>query len=462
MAQIYGSAGASALSMGEKRYHRLIKGVVLPMLSLFGVLGLGLLLFVNGHHIPGGIVWLIFAGLVLILERKGLVLRKRILHAFVGAKSEQVVADALQTLPHDYHVFHDLEFPGFNIDHVVLGPNGLFLIETKSQSGAITQQNNVLFRNGKKFFKNFLKQTWRQTYALRDHLGPEYLTGFSIGPVLCFTNGYVTIRGQVQGITVLNVQFLTPYILSSQDQISSAIVERTASFLSQGMVEVGMGAQRDLGVFSVPKEKIQWPHLPRSGWLKKLPRPAKPVIYFLLIIVLYGLVLGNRGSVPLLLQSWFTSKVNLVSTHTQASQPKYQAEDFPLTHAVSATGVRNTIPFTFVEDLGQNVVLLFFGQQEQHLVMRATIRAHEILRTMLPQTELSCLLITGPAWFGFGSHFGDKAEAKRANILLSTATSEYKTSSSIFRNKGISCPITVVDKSFQSAFTTSGGFLKMK
>jgi hypothetical protein len=128
------------------------------------------------------------------------------------ANAEQTVAEALQDLPDDYYVFHDLEFPGFNINHnhIVLGSNGIFLAETKNQQGNITQENDVPLRNGRKFSKDYLKQSWGQSYSLRDHLDAERLGGLSIKPILCFSRGFVEIRGPARGVEVRNVHSLRP------------------------------------------------------------------------------------------------------------------------------------------------------------------------------------------------------------------------------------------------------------
>jgi hypothetical protein len=52
----------------------------------------------------------------------------------LGYAGERVVADHLRPLErHGYRVFHDVPFAGFNIDHVVVGPTGVFAIETKTR-----------------------------------------------------------------------------------------------------------------------------------------------------------------------------------------------------------------------------------------------------------------------------------------------------------------------------------------
>ena len=50
----------------------------------------------------------------------------------LGRDAELAVASELIELQsHGYQVFHDIQADGFNIDHLVVGPNGIFAIETK-------------------------------------------------------------------------------------------------------------------------------------------------------------------------------------------------------------------------------------------------------------------------------------------------------------------------------------------
>ena len=51
----------------------------------------------------------------------------------LGLDGEVVVSQTLERLrAHGYEVFHDIQGDGFNIDHVVVGPGGVFVIETKT------------------------------------------------------------------------------------------------------------------------------------------------------------------------------------------------------------------------------------------------------------------------------------------------------------------------------------------
>ncbi len=55
-----------------------------------------------------------------------------------GSKGEKLVAKYLKELPKEYYVFNDVTLPvkRGNIDHIVVGPNGIFAIETKNISGS--------------------------------------------------------------------------------------------------------------------------------------------------------------------------------------------------------------------------------------------------------------------------------------------------------------------------------------
>lgn len=65
----------------------------------------------------------------------------------LGLLGERVVAEYLQPLTaKEFHVFHDMPAQGankaFNLDHVVVGPSGLFVIETKARRKPNTAAQN--------------------------------------------------------------------------------------------------------------------------------------------------------------------------------------------------------------------------------------------------------------------------------------------------------------------------------
>lgn len=66
-----------------------------------------------------------------------------------GERGEIEVADALEDLRAiGYKPVHDIVGKGFNVDHVLVGPAGVFAVETKFRSGS----GEITFRNGEGLF----------------------------------------------------------------------------------------------------------------------------------------------------------------------------------------------------------------------------------------------------------------------------------------------------------------------
>jgi hypothetical protein len=470
--------------------------IVLPMLFFLLLIPVGYYLLTHGHIFWGAVVAVIYVVFIKSLEDAGLKLKKRISDADTGAKAEQAVAEALQELPDDYHVFHDLEFPGFNIDHVVLGPNGIFLVETKSQKGNITQENDVLLRNGRKFFKNYLNQCWSQTYSLRDHLGADKLQGQAIKPLLCFARGFVEIRGPVRGVAVLNVSYLRPYILSQRGSVPDQTIKQCITVLAAAVSNhaaqpSSTAHQPPIGGVVCPKcfhERTKTDDLYHSA--SECPKCG--VIYThaqadatddtpsaqtsgpkglaaTLRTLLSGL--GSTQKKPTIQKiSWpiLTLKfaacalaavllsgayktIRTTATNIFSPAQNIQAQErsplpspsvaFPLTHAVSSDNSAKAITFVFEEDRGQDVILLFFDTKAKTLALRACVRANEKLTTTLPRVDLGYIIVTGPGWQGYDELFGPQSEAKKALIALSSQAkggnvAPIRASSSMFVQKG--------------------------
>ena len=68
-----------------------------------------------------------------------------------GAQGEVAVARILDDLPEGWFALHDLLWPGrwrANIDHIVVGPGGLYVVDAKNWSGSITVKDDVVRQNG--------------------------------------------------------------------------------------------------------------------------------------------------------------------------------------------------------------------------------------------------------------------------------------------------------------------------
>lgn len=185
-------------------------------------------------HVTGSaqVAWLIAAALGLLLSLV-LVVRPLVIgidrwrNTWLGYFGERIVAEALEPLKAEgFRIFHDVPAGDvkspFNIDHVIVGPSGVFAVETKTRRKGrarpgfaehqIIYDGNVLaYPWGED--RHGLDQARRQAMWLRSFL--EELLGQSIPvqPILTFPGWMVItrIRGEV---TVLNPKQIPAAVVS--------------------------------------------------------------------------------------------------------------------------------------------------------------------------------------------------------------------------------------------------------
>jgi len=228
MAIQFGKAGSGARQMAKSRYVNVfVLAAVLLAIPIF--------LFLKPRIFPshGGLAGLIglaaTAGVALFLmksiDKKATHVIKRAKDAERGALAEEKVALQLDQLPEGYFGFHDISFDGFNIDHVVLGPAGIFVVETKSHRGTVDANGHTLLLNGKPPQKNFLNQVWSQTKNMQEYLWKMTSKEWKIKPVLCFTNAYVKVRRPVKGVDVVSLKYLNTFLKRQTASFPAADIE---------------------------------------------------------------------------------------------------------------------------------------------------------------------------------------------------------------------------------------------
>lgn len=116
----------------------------------------------------------------------------------VGAEGEETVAEYLSLLGDPYRVIHDIVLPNMrgNIDHLVLGPNGVFVIETKNNNGFISCNGDLwLQRKVGQLGTPYLgkigcpsKQAKRYAIFLRDFIRDKLAINVYVNCAVVFTN----------------------------------------------------------------------------------------------------------------------------------------------------------------------------------------------------------------------------------------------------------------------------------
>ncbi|MGN6255160.1 MAG: nuclease-related domain-containing protein [Solirubrobacterales bacterium] len=142
-----------------------------------------------------------------------------------GAEGEEEVGAILEGLAGDgWHAIHDISLGRGNIDHVLVGPGGLFAIETKSHRGRIP-----LDRLDEKMLG--------QAYAEKKTL--ETITGMKVQPLLVFSRAYLigSVPARRRGVTVLPARMLAGFLSRRRPAMSAeearAIRDRLALAVGQ-------------------------------------------------------------------------------------------------------------------------------------------------------------------------------------------------------------------------------------
>jgi hypothetical protein len=126
----------------------------------------------------------------------------------VGARAERAVGEALNELrERGFVVIHDVErqFEG-NIDHLVSGPTGVYMIETKSRA----------------YLRDHLRKAKRQAGKLHDSLGVW------VTPVICLSERPQMTPFRDSGVWIVPRQELLTWITSQRNRVLD--FERLARF----------------------------------------------------------------------------------------------------------------------------------------------------------------------------------------------------------------------------------------
>jgi hypothetical protein len=187
-ARVYGTPGEQARAAGLVRS-------LWPLFALVGTAGYVLGAAVPLPGVPKPVYGLVLLVLAFLLVRVLNVSHRLLRNYFKGARGEELVARELAHLPDDYAVFHGLALPAApgagvgDLDHVVIGPNGLFLVETKNWSGHVSVRDGRLTVDGRDHWKvSPLDQTRAAADALREWLKRETGHSVAVRPVLCFAS----------------------------------------------------------------------------------------------------------------------------------------------------------------------------------------------------------------------------------------------------------------------------------
>jgi hypothetical protein len=140
----------------------------------------------------------------------------RSLNAQVPGTGE-LVSDIAALLPGNSVVVRDVASRYGKIDHLVIGENGaIFLIETNSHSGKITEEQGELRHDGRPFEKDFIRQTTTNAFGLREVLEDGLGISPRINAAIVFPRASVEVPRAVCGVEIINAAGLQKWMAKAR------------------------------------------------------------------------------------------------------------------------------------------------------------------------------------------------------------------------------------------------------
>ncbi len=141
-----------------------------------------------------------------------------------GAAGEEQVGGLLDELSErGWLVIHDATLGRGNVDHIVIGPPGIFTIETKSHPGPI----RVARLHG-----SMLSQAQAQRKTI------ERVTGVEVEPLIVFSRAWVDRpTARRKGVRVIPARMLLRYLCRQPARLSREEIERRHALVAQALIE---------------------------------------------------------------------------------------------------------------------------------------------------------------------------------------------------------------------------------
>jgi Nuclease-related domain len=147
-----------------------------------------------------------------------------------GAAGEEQVGKLLDGLVREegWHVLHDASLGHGNVDHILLGPAGVFTVETKSHPGPV--------RVGR-VHGSTLGQAQAQRRAI------EVVTGLPVEPLIVYSRAWVDRPlARRRGVRVLPARMLAGYLERRRPALSATQVSRAHEQIVETLAQARQGA----------------------------------------------------------------------------------------------------------------------------------------------------------------------------------------------------------------------------
>ena len=199
--------------------------------------------YVPTHPIGCMILALVSLGMTLHLSKKLWSLRDQLRNYQVGFEGERLVGQVInQALAQGCRVYHDVQFEGYNIDHVIVAPAGVYAVETKTRRKGLEAGSHKVKYDGQKLIypgwddTYGLDQAERNAKSLAIWLSSAVGEPVTVKPILTLPGWFIERigKGRVHVLTPKEIlKFVTPDV---QAVLSPQLIQRIAHQIEQRSV----------------------------------------------------------------------------------------------------------------------------------------------------------------------------------------------------------------------------------
>jgi hypothetical protein len=132
-----------------------------------------------------------------------------------------------------YRILHDRRIPGSraNIDHICIGPSGIYVIETKSVAGRVSIRGDDVYLNGRR--RAWVDEVRREVEAVERALAVELaVPEIHVRPIICVHRADLPLfSSRAGGIPLLTGKELLKHLGSGPPVLGSDAIARLADLV---------------------------------------------------------------------------------------------------------------------------------------------------------------------------------------------------------------------------------------
>lgn len=224
MAKVFGESGRYVSEESVKHFGKIMTLALIGLMLSSGVAGF----FIAKNNLFLIIAGFLLAVLIFVIFYRLAIRHERFRFNYLkGADGEDRVGKALSLLPEEYNVINDLQTDSGNIDHVIIGPTGVYVLDTKNWRGIISADvNGELLVNGKPTDRPVVKIFTARIMNIKEKI--ETLCGHVryIQAVFVFTSASVNAKwGTTGSVHCMRDEQLYDYIVNNKTRLSKKEID---------------------------------------------------------------------------------------------------------------------------------------------------------------------------------------------------------------------------------------------